>query len=531
MIVGVPTSVRCLCDRGYFRSDAEPKCCVQHDAGVHHAQSILLAHRPSFKIEATLSGAAPLNSSSSRLTRFVNQAWDEEIVPQLIDYIRIPNKSPHFDPDWAAHGYMEQAVTQIADWCEQADVQGLTLEVVRLSGRTPLIFMEIAGDSEATVLLYGHLDKQPEMTGWREDLGPWKPVIEGDKLYGRGGADDGYSAYASLTAIAALQREGIPHGRAVVIIEACEESGSFDLPFYIDALAARIGQPDLVVCLDSGCGNYDQLWSTTSLRGMASGVLSVSVLEEGVHSGDASGIVPSSFRILRSLLARIDDPTTGELVVDAFRAQIPEQRIQQARQAARALGDEVFAKFPFVPGMQPVGDDLTELVLNRTWRGALSVTGADGLPATGSAGNVLRPSTSVKLSLRLPPTLDAEEACATLKMLLEKDAPYGAAVNFEPESAASGWNAPPTAPWLEEAVNAASQRHFGPDAMYMGEGGSIPFMGMLGEKFPQAQFLITGVLGPASNAHGPNEFLHIPTGKRLTACVADVLAAHRREMG
>ena len=474
-----------------------------------------------------MNSAAPSNA----LSQFVDKTWDDEIVPQLVEYIRIPNKSPTFDPEWESHGHMEDAVSLIFGWGEKQKIDGLSLEVVRLPGRTPLIYMEVPGTSDATVLLYGHLDKQPEMTGWRDDLGPWQPVIEGDKLYGRGGADDGYSAYASLTAIAALQREGIPHGRAVIIIEACEESGSYDLPFYIDALASRIGKPDLVVCLDSGCGNYDQLWSTTSLRGMASGVLSVSVLNEGVHSGDASGIVPSSFRILRQLLARIDDPQTGELVAPEFQADIPQQRIDQARQAANALGEEVFTKFPFVEGMQPAGEDLAELVLNRTWRGALSVTGADGLPEVENAGNVLRPGTQVKLSLRLPPSVDAEEAGKKLKSLLESDPPYGAQVHYEPESAASGWNAPPLADWLRDAVNAASQSHFGRDAMYMGEGGSIPFMGMLGEKFPEAQFLITGVLGPASNAHGPNEFLHIPTGKRLTACVADVLAAHLTEKG
>ena len=470
-------------------------------------------------------------ANTSNIAQFVDQTWDDEIVPQLVEYIRIPNKSPTFDPDWESHGHMDDAVSLIFGWCEKQKIEGLSLEVVRLPSRTPLIYMEVPGKSDSTVLLYGHLDKQPEMTGWRDDLGPWQPVIEGDKLYGRGGADDGYSAYASLTAIAALQREGIPHGRAVIIIEACEESGSYDLPFYIDALAPRIGKPDLVVCLDSGCGNYDQLWSTTSLRGMASGVLSVEVLNEGVHSGDASGIVPSSFRVLRQLLARIDDPQTGGLVVEKFQAEIPQQRIDQAQQAAQALGDEVFTKFPFVDGMQPAGDDIAELVLNRTWRGALSVTGADGLPEVENAGNVLRPGTQVKLSLRLPPSVDAEEGATTLKELLETDPPYGAKVQFEIESAASGWNAPPLADWLRDAVNTASLAHFGRDAMYMGEGGSIPFMGMLGEKFPEAQFLITGVLGPASNAHGPNEFLHIPTGKRLTACVADVLAAHLTEKG
>ena len=462
------------------------------------------------------------------LAEFIDQQWDDEIVPQLVDYIRIPNKSPTFDPDWAEHGFMEQAVTQIERWCAAQAITGLTVEVVRLAGRTPLIFMEVPGQSDKTVLLYGHLDKQPEMTGWREDLGPWVPVLEDNKLYGRGGADDGYSAYASLTAICALQRDGIAHSRAVIIIEACEESGSYDLPFYIDTLKERIGSPDLVVCLDSGCGNYDQLWATTSLRGMVAGTLSVEVLHEGVHSGDASGIVPSSFRILRQLLARIDDPLTGEVTAPAFQAEVPEQRVAQAHHAAQVLGDEVYSKFPFVDGMQPATTDLAELILNRTWRSALSVTGADGLPEVGSAGNVLRPSTSVKLSLRLPPTLDAKLASEALKQLLEENPPYGAKVTFAPLAAGSGWNAPPVAAWLEESVNTASNSYFGRDAVYMGEGGSIPFMGMLGEKFPAAQFLITGVLGPASNAHGPNEFLHIPTGKRLTACVADVLAAHHR---
>lgn len=477
----------------------------------------------------------PLNQEQNdRIAQYVERVWDDEIVPELVEYIRIPNKSPSFDPDWEKHGYMEQAVEQIAGWCKQQTIEGLTLEVVRLPGRTPLIYMEIPAThptaanplEEQTVLLYGHLDKQPEMTGWRDDLGPWIPVIEGDKLYGRGGADDGYSAFASLTAIAALQRDNIAHARAVVIIEACEESGSYDLPFYIDELSPRIGNPDLVVCLDSGCGNYDQLWSTTSLRGMVSGELSINVLTEGVHSGDASGVVPSSFRVLRELLSRIDNEQTGEIVVAAFQADIPQQRVSQAQQAAEALGDEVFTKFPFVDGMQPARPERHELVLNRTWRGALSVTGADGLPDIGSAGNVLRPSTSVKLSLRLPPTVDADVACKQFKELLETDSPYGAKVHFEVESSATGWNAPPLAEWLEAAVNRASNAHFGRDAMYMGEGGSIPFMGMLGEKFPAAQFLITGVLGPASNAHGPNEFLHIPTGKKLTACVADVLAEH-----
>lgn len=467
---------------------------------------------------------------TAKVDRYVAEKWDDDIVTQLVEYIRIPNKSPMFDKDWVANGYMEQAVQLMERWAKAQSVPGMQVEVVRLEGRTPLIFIEIpATGSETgadTVLLYGHLDKQPEMTGWDDDLGPWVPVIKGDKLYGRGGADDGYAIFGSLTAIQALQQQGVPHARCVVLIEACEESGSYDLPAYVDHLADRIGKPSLVVCLDSGCGNYEQLWCTTSLRGLAGGNFTVKVLEEGVHSGDASGVVPSSFRLLRQLLSRLEDEQTGRILPEGLQVEIPADRLAQAQEAARVLDTAVFDKFPFLPGMTPMAEDLAELVLNRTWRPALSVTGVDGMPPLSSAGNVLRPYTSVKLSLRLPPTLDGKQAGQLLKDLLEKDAPNGAQVSLELEKASTGWNAPVMSPWLENAIDASSREFFGKPAMYMGEGGTIPFMGMLGEKFPGAQFMITGVLGPHSNAHGPNEFLHIPMGKKVTACVARVIAEH-----
>ena len=467
----------------------------------------------------------------AQIERYVAGKWDDEIVPQLVEYIRIPNKSPMFDADWVEHGHMEDAVKLMEGWARAQDIPGMQLEVVRLEGRTPLIFIDIpaanGGNADDCVLLYGHLDKQPEMTGWDDDLGPWKPVLRDDKLYGRGGADDGYAIYGSLAAILALQEQKLPHARCVVLIEACEESGSYDLPAYVDHLADRIGQPSLVVCLDSGCGNYDQLWCTTSLRGLAGGNFTVKVLEEGVHSGDASGVVPSSFRLLRQLLSRIEDETTGRILLDGLHVEIPAERLAQAGRCADVLGTAVFDKFPFLPGMVPMDEDLTELVLNRTWRPALSVTGIGGMPALESAGNVLRPQTAVKLSLRLPPTLDGKRAGELLQEALLRDPPNGAKVTLELEKASSGWNAPAMAPWLEQSIDAASREFYGKPAMYMGEGGSIPFMGMLGEKFPGAQFMITGVLGPHSNAHGPNEFLHIPMGKRVTASVARVIADHQ----
>jgi acetylornithine deacetylase/succinyl-diaminopimelate desuccinylase-like protein len=467
----------------------------------------------------------------AKARKFVDQCWGDEVISTLVEYIKIPNKSPSFDPDWATHGYMDEAVELFERWARTklSSLPGATLEVVRLPGRTPVILIDVPGEGADTVLLYGHLDKQPEMVGWTDGYGPWIPRLEGDKLYGRGGADDGYAMFGALSALMALREQGIPHAHCIVLIEACEESGSYDLPHYIDHLAPKIGSPALVVCLDSGCGNYDQLWMTTSLRGIASGTLTVQVLDEGVHSGDASGVVPSSFRILRRLLSRLEDEETGAVRPAELYAQVPSERVAQARRASAALGDTVYTKFPLMPGMSAMSGDLTELVLNRTWRPQLAVIGIDGLPDPINAGNVLLPSTVAKLSLRLPPTLDPEKAGDSVRALLEKDPPYGARIEYEPGPGAAGWNAPALSSWLEQSLALASEAAFGAPPAYMGEGGSIPFMAMLGEKFPQAQFVVTGVLGPHSNAHGPNEFLHIPTGKRVSIVIAQVLADHHAQ--
>ncbi len=456
--------------------------------------------------------------------------WDREIVPLLQDYVRIPAKSPHFDRQWHANGYIEDVIRLAERWARRQPITGIKVDIVRLAGRTPVLLIEApptAGRQEnGTVLLYGHLDKQPEMSGWREGHGPWDPLIENDRLYGRGGADDGYAVFSALSAIAALQADRVPHARCIALIETCEESGSYDLPPYLDALAQRMGAVDLVIGLDSGCGDYERLWMTTSLRGIAAGTLNVSVLTEGVHSGDASGVVPSSFRIARTLLDRLEDATTGHILPAVFHASIPDARQSEAAATAEILGDMLLRKYPFAGSTQPMIEDRVQAILNRTWRPALSVIGADGFPRIADAGNVLRPTTSLKLSLRLPPTVDGEKATATLKSLLESDPPYGASVEFVPDQGTTGWNAPPTAPWLWQALDEASRAFYGKPAGAMGEGVTIPFIGMLGKHFPQAQFLITGVLGPHSNAHGPNEFLDIGYAKKLSACVAGAIAAH-----
>lgn len=457
---------------------------------------------------------------------YVDHLWEKSIIPNLMEYIRIPNKSPLFDPQWQANGHMDKAIELMTDWCKKQSVTGMKLEVVRLENRTPVIFIEIPGSSEETILLYGHMDKQPEMKGWDSDLGPWKPVLKNGKLYGRGGADDGYAIFASVAAIQTLKMQNHPHARCVILIEACEESGSYDLPYYVDALQQRIGQPNLIICLDSGCGNYNQLWLTTSLRGMAGGTLKIDVLKQGIHSGQGSGVVPSCFSILRQLISRIENEKTGEVILKDLLVDIPKERLNQIKNTADVLSEEIYQSYPFHDGVKPVSDDPIELLLNRTWRPALSVIGSEGLPGPDNAGNVTIPSLKVKLSMRLAPTTRADEAALLIKKTLEKDPPFHAKIQFDIMEAGSGWNAPIEKPWLSEAAQKASENYFGAKAMYLGEGGSIPFMGMLGKKFPMAQFLITGVLGPNSNAHGPNEFIDIQTGKNLTCCIAEIIAKH-----
>ncbi len=463
---------------------------------------------------------------TKKATEFVGKLWDSSIIPEISEYIKVPNKSPIFDPEWEQHGYMDTAVAMLEAWCKKQPIKDMQIEVVRIEGRTPVLFIDIPGDSDDVVLLYGHYDKQPEFSGWDEDLDPWTPVIKDGKLYGRGGADDGYATFGSLTAIRVLQEQGIPHAHCIVLIEGCEESGSFDLPHYIDLLEDRIGAPDLVVCLDAECGNYDQLWCTTSLRGNLTGALRTDVLTEGVHSGTASGVVPSSFRMARQLISRIEDEASGQLLTEALHVEIPAQRLEQARLAAETLQELVYEKFPWAVDNPSPSESTTELLLNNTWRPTLAITGAEGMPAMIDAGNVLLPYTKLKLSFRLPPTCSADAAADAVKTALEADTPPLAIVSFEVESTMAGWNAPEVADWLETSMHKASNAFFGKPSMYMGTGGTIPFMGMLGERFPEAQFLITGLLGPKSNAHGPNEFLHIETGKRLTACVAQVLEDH-----
>ncbi|MGY8781338.1 MAG: M20/M25/M40 family metallo-hydrolase [Fidelibacterota bacterium] len=461
--------------------------------------------------------------NNTQLQNTINTFWDENIIPPLIDYIKIPNKSPSFDSEWKSNGHMDRVLVLASEWAKTHLPENATLTVKETDGRTPLILVDIPGDRDGNILMYGHLDKQPEMDGWNEGLGPWTPVIKDEKLYGRGGADDGYALFASLCAVKALKEQSATLPRILILIEFCEESGSPDLPYYMNLCADVIGTPDLVVCLDSGAGDYKRFWTTTSLRGMIGGTLRVDVLTEGVHSGGASGHVPSSFRIARQLLSRLEDQNTGEILLDELKTQIPDYRIKETEKFVSILGNEVIDEFPWADTMQPSTENNVEGVLRRSWRPALSVVGADGLPPSNNAGNVLRPYTQLQLSMRIPPMVNPIEAQNAIEKVLIENPPYNASISVHFEEAASGWNAPETAEWLALAMNRASEEFYGESSCSLSEGGTIPFMAMLGDQFPRAQFVITGVLGPGSNAHGPNEFLHVPYAKKLTACVAFIL--------
>ena len=403
--------------------------------------------------------------------------------------------------------------------------------------RTPFIFIEIAAsDPEAyshTILMYGHFDKQPPMTEeWDPNYGgPTTPVVVDGKLYGRGGADDGYSLFASINCIQALQAQNMAHPRIVMLVEGSEESGSTDLDYYRELLTDDIGDVNYVICLDSGCLSYDQLFVTMSLRGCIIADIKTEILTESIHSG-MSGFIRDTFHVTRALLDRIDDVNDQEYggkMIDSLQVEIPEKHIAYADALANTIGDELVSGYPLIDGCEPQMDTsqenaLRELLLNQTWRSQLCVTGIKDMPNEWeSAGNVLRQNTNTRVSIRIPPSLNPDDAFTALETAITSSPiPYNAQVSITYDTGADGFEAPELYDWLETALQDASHAYFGDgkDCLFCGEGGTIPLMGQLQGLFPSAQFIVTGVLGPSSNAHGPNESLDIAFCQKLTMCMS-----------
>lgn len=471
----------------------------------------------------------------ARARDVIERTWAGDVIPSLSGLIAIPALSPSFDSSWPATGHLRAAVDHVASW---AGSRGLTgrCEVVELEGRPPLLLVDIPATAGAagqgTVLLYGHLDKQPALGEWSEGLAPWRPVLRDGRLYGRGSSDDGYSGYAAITALEAVRAARGEHARAVVVLETGEESGSPGLSDYLEHLAGCLGDVDLVICLDSGGGtDYKRLWLTSSLRGLVAATVTVRVLEAGVHSGMASGIAPSSFRIMRRLLDRLEDSATGEIKLPEMNAPIPAERRADAVALAALEPGAVGRAIPFVRGMSAVSEDLAELILNNTWRPSLSVIGGDGLPESAQAAAVLRPATSLRLSFRTPPTVDAASARAALEKELTTEVPYGAQVEVRDFVTLNGWSAPAPSPWLAAELDALTGPVFSEPCRRLGIGGGIPFMEMLGRRYPDADFVVTGAIGADSNMHVRDEWLNIGYAEQVTEAIARILDAHARTSG
>ena len=465
-------------------------------------------------------------------------------LPVLSRYIEFKALSPDFDTDesgkekWTSRRSLERTANFLAQWARTQipHIPGLTVQVHRLRGKTPLIFMEIPGfgvpEDAPGVLHYGHYDKQPADEPWREGLSPWKAVREGDKIYGRGGADDGYSIFASLGSIRLAVEQGAPRPRTVVLIEGSEESGSPHLAAHVKALRHRIGKIELVVCLDSGCGDFERLWLTTSLRGMVKGDLTAAVLEESIHSGSATPVaIDSGFVAMKHYLRLLDDQGNIKQTLGLHQPVLEEHQ-RTIAESADIIGRALEYEFKWVPGAGPNPMlSVTELLTRRNWWPTATWIGVGGVPESGKAGSKVRTHTTLTISLRVPPSGSAAALAGKVQQVLEANPIGRARVTFEVKQAADGWVAPPLEPWLERELHCASKAFYGNPMMRMGEGGTIPFMGMLEKELGgKLQFVIVGLLSPDAGAHAPNEYLHVPMVERLTASVAWITAAYGQQL-
>lgn len=460
------------------------------------------------------------------LKEYIHHAWAGETLDAMKAFIRIPSKSSAFDAEWEKHGFLLEAVKDAAQWGKKRFPTG-TFEILSKPGVTPALFIDLPatnGHAGRPVFFYGHFDKQPETIGWSEGLGPWLPVVKNDRLYGRGSADDGYSFYTALTAIQALEAAGTAHPRIVGFFETDEESGSKDLGAYLHEIAPRCGNPCVLAILDLGICDHHRLWLTSSLRGVVGFKLKVEVLTHPVHSGIASGIVPSSFAVMRELLDRLEDPRTGRVLLPEFQVSLPEEHKKAIERCAAILGKDVI-KFPFAGNTEPRSSDPVQAILRNTWEPTLSILGADGLPSTSEASALLRASTSLALSFRIPPRVDPQAALKAAVAAVTENVPSHARVTIRDCRAEGGFEAPALAPWLEEATHAASKALWGNDFEYCFEGATIGTMKDFSSAFPNASFLNLGVLGAEENAHAPNESLPLDYVRKLTEALADIVAA------
>jgi acetylornithine deacetylase/succinyl-diaminopimelate desuccinylase-like protein len=384
---------------------------------------------------------------------YVEKWWADWYVKGLCEFIEIPNLSPMFDAEFYTNGTTQAAAKHVDDYINKLEIKGITKHSFTPEGKPPMyVYVVEANGNDKNVMCYGHLDKQPWMMPWREGLGPTKAVIEGDFLYGRGGADDGYAPFSCALAIKNLQVQGLPHPRFALVLETEEESGSPNLLELLALSKEAIGTPDIMFCMDSGAFNWDQLWMTSSLRGIICLDVQIDCAHGGYHSGEVGGIVPETMRIMRHLLDRIDDSKTG-MCCEALNCEIPERFKTEAKFMAELSGPEMYKKYHVCEGVDCMHEEgIDQMYLNNTWRANMAITGAAGLPAIQTAGNVCRPSTSMRLSIRLPPKVNPDDAYAAVTKLLTTDVPYNAKVICTSQGKGQGWCMGELSPWLTEGI-------------------------------------------------------------------------------
>lgn len=486
----------------------------------------------------------------------IDKFWKSSIKSDFEQFVRIESITPQYVMGSTAEklkGICE-ALNLAMDWVNKQSDLNATLtagipqgspcaanqahETVETDAAhlTPILLIQIPGtapEGSGSVLMYGHWDKQAiaDVKAWNEPkgsmkTGPFQPNIANGRLYGRGTADDGYALFFSIAAIQALRANGIPYPTVNFILDFDEEGGSVNLERYLEKFSFKIGTPDLCITLDSGAGDYNRIWNTTTERGIVTGTLTVKVLTDSVHSGDGSGIIPNPQRIMRHLLSRLEDPVTGKILPSEFQVEVPATYLADVFSQATNIVPSTIKGFPWFGYATTAASNPVELILNRIWRAGLAVTGVDGLPSTAAANNVVVGSVSYQLSLRLPPPLRIDEVQRQLKDLFEKDPPYGATVTYDYEGApaANGWMSPPQPRWLSEAIDQASQVLFQQPSAPLGDGGTQPVLAILKEKFKETLFFASGVAGPGNNEHAANENLNIKYAEQLSACEAYVLS-------
>lgn len=460
------------------------------------------------------------------LNKTINEFWDQHGIPGLMDFIRIPSKSTDFDPNWESNGFLKQACESAALWLKGI-IPDARCELLTETGRTPCLFVEIPPtkgyENSAAMAFYGHFDKLPETGEWQEGLGAWTPVLKNNCLYGRGSADDGYSFYLMGVCVAALKTLNHAHPRIIGIFETQEESGSKDLPYYLNLIHDRLGSVNAFFILDNSCSDYERLWTVSSLRGVIKGTLKVKVLSHGVHSGAYSGIVPDAYGIAQHLLSRVYDPLTSEVKIPSCLAKIPDTCQQQLQNVGNILGDQIWNRAPLLPGVSPISTQPDELLLQNTWKPALTITGISGIPVPENAGNIIHGDVALTLSMRVPPLIDLKQAVNDLNQLLTTDIPFGCEVSLTSISAEPGWASFHTDSKIQELLSKASECHFGKPLATTGQGGSIPIVNEFEKHLPNTALVVTGALGTDSNAHAPNEFLNMNYAKKLTAVIAQVI--------